>query len=153
MQRISTLCVPGPAEYGSSHRQRGTSARKSLDEEHIVVPSCADSYDLRHAFVSLLLAKGRSVVYVASQAGHAPSMTLDTYAHVIGELETGERVPAEGVSYAARGELVRTMFARDTEDSPADSAELHDLQEFPESPLRDSNPGPPPYHGGALPLS
>jgi hypothetical protein len=112
------------AEYGSSHRQRGTPGRKSLDEEHIVVPSCADSYDLRHAFVSLLLAEGRSVVYVASQAGHAPSMTLDTYAHVIEELETGERAPADGVIYAARGKLVRTMFARDTEDVPADPAEL-----------------------------
>jgi hypothetical protein len=45
-------------------------------------------------------------------------MTLDTYAHVIEELETGGRVPAEGVIYAARGELVRIMFARDTEDVP-----------------------------------
>lgn len=63
-------------------------------------------------------------------------MTLDTYAHVIEELETGERVPAEGVIYAARGELVRTVFARDTEDVPTDPAELLDLQEFPESPLK-----------------
>jgi hypothetical protein len=44
-----------------------------------------------------LLAEGRSVVYVASQAGYAPSMKLDTYAHVIEELETGEHLPAEGV--------------------------------------------------------
>ena len=112
-------------------------------------------YDLRHAFVSLLLAEGRSVVDVASQAGHAPSMTLDTYAHVIEELETGERVPAEGVIYAARGELVshHVRTRRPSSTHRADPAEPRDLQEFPESPLRDSNPGPPPYHGGALPLS
>jgi hypothetical protein len=51
-------------------------------------------------------------------------MTLDTYAHVIEELEAGERAPAEGVICAPRGELVRTMFARDTEDVPTDPAEL-----------------------------
>jgi hypothetical protein len=60
-------------------------------------------------------------------------MTLDTYAHVIEELEAGERAPAEGVIYALRGELVRTIFARDTEDTPADLAEPLDLQEFPET--------------------
>ena len=37
-------------------------------------------YDLRHAFVSLLIAEGASVVEVARQAGHSPTMTLDTYA-------------------------------------------------------------------------
>jgi integrase len=36
----------------------------------------ARPYDLRHAFVSLLINEGRSVVYVAAQAGHAPTMTL-----------------------------------------------------------------------------
>ena len=35
-------------------------------------------YDLRHAFCSLLIAEGLSVVEVARQAGHAPTMTLDT---------------------------------------------------------------------------
>ena len=44
-------------------------------------------YDLRHAFVSLLLAEGRTVVDIAAQAGHSPTMTLDTYGHVIDELD------------------------------------------------------------------
>lgn len=35
-------------------------------------------YDLRHAFCSLLIAEGLSVVEVACQAGHAPTMMLDT---------------------------------------------------------------------------
>ena len=38
-------------------------------------------YDLRHSFVSLLIAEGHNVVEVARQAGHSPKMALDTYAH------------------------------------------------------------------------
>ncbi len=44
-------------------------------------------YDLRHSFVSLLIHEGRSVVDVARQAGHAPTMSLDTYAHVFDEFD------------------------------------------------------------------
>ena len=35
-------------------------------------------YDLRHPFVSLLLLEGATVVEVARQAGHSPTMTLST---------------------------------------------------------------------------
>lgn len=42
-------------------------------------------YDLRHSFCSLLIQEGRSVVEVAQQMGHAPEMTLSTYAHVFAE--------------------------------------------------------------------
>ena len=52
-------------------------------------------YDLRHSFVSLLIHEGRSVVDVAQQAGHAPTMTLSTYAHVFAELGHEDRTPAE----------------------------------------------------------
>jgi integrase len=52
-------------------------------------------YDLRHSFVSLLIHEGRSVVDVARQAGHAPTMTLDTYAHVFDEFDPDERISAE----------------------------------------------------------
>ena len=41
------------------------------------------SYDLRHSFASLLIAEGRSVVEVAVQLGYAPTMSLDTYGHVL----------------------------------------------------------------------
>lgn len=58
-------------------------------------------YDLRHAFCSLLIHEGLSVVEVARQAGHAPTMTLDTYAHVMAEMD-GERVSAEAAIRAAR---------------------------------------------------
>lgn len=64
--------------------------------------SSARPYDLRHAFCSLLIAEGRSVVEIARQAGHSPAMTLDTYGHVIDELEGSERLPAEMVIRSAR---------------------------------------------------
>jgi integrase len=59
------------------------------------LPATTRPYDLRHAFCSLLLAEGRSIIEVAAQMGHAPTMTLDTYGHVIAEMEGDERVSAE----------------------------------------------------------
>ena len=59
-------------------------------------------YDLRHAFCSLLIAEGRSIVEIAKQMGHAPTMTLDTYGHVIAEMDGSERVSAEELIKAAR---------------------------------------------------
>jgi hypothetical protein len=59
-------------------------------------------YDLRHAFCSLLIAEGLSVVEVARQAGHAPTMTLDTYAHVMADVDGSDRVSAEASIRAAR---------------------------------------------------
>jgi integrase len=59
-------------------------------------------YDLRHSFVSLLFAEGRTVIEVARQAGHSPTMALATYGHVIAELERDERRPTEEVIREAR---------------------------------------------------
>ena len=59
-------------------------------------------YDLRHAFCSLLIAEGQSIVEIAQHAGHSPAMTLATYAHVIDELAGSERRPAEDVIREAR---------------------------------------------------
>jgi hypothetical protein len=60
---------------------------------HAEVPN-ARPYDLRHSFVSLLIAQGATVVEVARQAGHAPTMTLSTYAHLFDELADGDHRPA-----------------------------------------------------------
>ena len=68
-------------------------------------------YDLRHSFVSLLLAEGATVVEVARQAGHSPTMTLSTYAHLFEELEGAERRSAEDEIRRAR-EAVRTSRTR-----------------------------------------
>lgn len=59
-------------------------------------------YDLRHSFASLLLAEGRNPVEVAEQLGHAPSRTLDTYAHVIAELRGRKEVRADTEIQRAR---------------------------------------------------
>jgi integrase len=60
-------------------------------------------YDLRHAFASLLIHKGRlSVVEIAAHFGHDPAVCLDTYAHVMAEQDSGERVSAEEQIEAAR---------------------------------------------------
>ena len=68
-------------------------------------------YDLRHSFASLLIAEGRSILEVAEQLGHAPTMTLDVYGHVIAELSGQEKRAAEDLIREAR-EDVRVKFAR-----------------------------------------
>jgi hypothetical protein len=67
-------------------------------------------YDLRHSFVSLLFAEGRTVIEVARQAGHSPTMALATYGHVIEELEGADRRPAEEVIRKARSRRVPSEF-------------------------------------------
>jgi integrase len=53
-------------------------------------------YDLRHSFASLLIHEGRlSIVEIAAQLGHSPTMTLGTYAHVMAELKGSGRVSAD----------------------------------------------------------
>jgi integrase len=39
-------------------------------------------YDLRHAYVSLIIQAGHTVVEVARWAGHSPAVCLGTYAHL-----------------------------------------------------------------------
>jgi integrase len=53
-------------------------------------------YDLRHSFASLLMREQRvSIVGLAEQLGHAPTMTLDTYSHVMRECRGAPPVDAE----------------------------------------------------------
>lgn len=59
-------------------------------------------YDLRHSFVSLLVAERATVVEVARQAGHSPTMTLSTYAHLFDEAAGADRVSAEDQIRRAR---------------------------------------------------
>ena len=45
---------------------------------------CADAYDLRHLFASLLLGQGESLKVVSELLGHQDSaLTLRTYSHVL----------------------------------------------------------------------
>jgi integrase len=85
----------------------------------------ARPYDLRHSFVSLLIRERASIVEVARQAGHAPTMILDTYGHVFDELEGAERGSAESEIRRASEEVgVRSVSAPqgEAEGEGADSA-------------------------------
>ena len=67
----------------------------------------ARPYDLRHAFASLLIHEGRlSVVEIAAQLGHNPTVCLDTYAHVMAEERDGDHVSAEEQILLARTGLI-----------------------------------------------
>ena len=59
-------------------------------------------YRLRGSFVSLLLWEGRSVTYVAEQAGHDVATLASHYAGVLRELEGTERVSAATAIERAR---------------------------------------------------
>lgn len=67
-------------DYNNWRGRRFHAATKALD---LGTPR---PYDLRHSFASLRIReKGVSIVDLASQLGHAPAETLQTYAHVFGE--------------------------------------------------------------------
>ncbi len=59
-------------------------------------------YRLRASFVSLLLWEGRSLAYVAEQAGHSIATLAKHYAGVIRELENAPRKPAAEAILDAR---------------------------------------------------
>lgn len=72
-------------------------------------------YDLRHSFCSLLAHEGMTVVEIARQMGHKPSVCWNTYMHVFEELEGAERRPAEDEIRAARGRRVPDLYPRTQE--------------------------------------
>jgi len=103
-------------------------------------------YDLRHSFRSLPIQEGQSVVEVAAQAGHAASMTLNTYAHVFEELKGGARLDAEAQIKAARAAHVPVSY-------PKDGGSDLSAQQKPANThwaILDSNQGPLPYQRSAL---
>lgn len=65
----------------------------------------------------------RTVVDIAVQAGHSPTMTLDTYGHVIDELDPGQRRSAEELINEAREAGVRILCAREAELADAAATE------------------------------
>jgi integrase len=62
-------------------------------------------YRLRSSFVSLLLWEGRSLPYVADQAGHSIATLANHYAGVIRSLEEKPRVPAAEAIRQARARV------------------------------------------------
>jgi hypothetical protein len=73
-------------------------------------------YRLRGSFVSLLLWEGRSLAYVADQAGHSVATLANHYAGVLEELEHKPRTPAAEAIKAARAELKCAQNVRSSPD-------------------------------------
>ena len=70
--------------------------------------TAARPYDLRHAFASLLIAEGRlSIVEIAAQLGHNPTVCLDIYGHEMAERAGVDGRSAEDQIWAARREADR----------------------------------------------
>jgi len=68
-------------------------------------------YDLRHAFCSLLLARGATIIEVSDQAGHSPRMSLETYGHLLDETSLdGFESPTESI-FAARRQISESPSA------------------------------------------
>jgi integrase len=67
-------------------------------------------YDLRHSFVSLLIAEGANVVEIARQAGHSPTITLSTYAHLFDERPPGQRTAENEIPGRAAGAQVPKTY-------------------------------------------
>lgn len=61
-------------------------------------------YTLRHSFASLLIHEGRSVVEVAAQMGHSPTIALNTYGHIFADFERAD-------GFTALGEIERVLSA------------------------------------------
>jgi len=76
-------------------------------------------YDLRHSFASLMVREQRtSVVELAEQLGHAPTMTLNTYAHVFAEHRRAEPVEANDWIIRARNEVASRANSSSWGDRP-----------------------------------
>jgi integrase len=101
----AALVIPAPAgkrawvdhDYRNWRKREFRPALAAAGLEPTIRP-----YDLRHSFVSLLFAEGRSIAYVAAQAGHSKEECVRTYMHIIQELEGTERVSACEAIRAAR---------------------------------------------------
>jgi len=68
-------------------------------------------YRLRGSLVSLLLWEGRSLTYVAEQAGHSVATLARHYAGVLRELESQPKQPAADVIRSAREAARRSPHA------------------------------------------
>jgi hypothetical protein len=71
---------------------------------------------LRHDH-PLLIAEGRNPFHVAQQLGDSPTMTLDTYGHVIEELAGNKRVSAAEEILKARSSVAEKLRKPDSSRS------------------------------------
>jgi integrase len=99
-QRLTLVFPAGSGHVWSEHDYRNWRRRVFRPAAKAAGLPGVRPYDLRHSFASLLLAAGRSVIDVADQLGHAPTLTLETYGHVMRELEGLRQSPDEAIAEA-----------------------------------------------------
>jgi integrase len=74
--------------------------------------------DLRGSFASLLIAEGQSVLEVARQLGHSPTMTLNTYAALFDDFDPAHRIDPEAEIARARTASVPSAAGVDSARRP-----------------------------------
>jgi integrase len=112
-----------PADYVFATRRGGplghrNVARSALDPalERAGLPPMR-WHDLRHGFASMLIAQGRSDVFVAGQLGHAnANITRSIYGHLFDQTEHAERMRAD--LEAAYGNALETTGGDRGPNSP-----------------------------------
>jgi integrase len=87
-------------------------------------------YDLRHSAASLWLHEGYRSRQVAHWLGHRPSMTEDTYGHVLDDLDPAARFVAVEAIEQARQDIARTYagVVPGQSEGPAGRSEHGDLR-------------------------
>lgn len=78
--RTMRSCFPGRSRLDGLRLEQ-TAQASVAPAAKALVGAKLRPYDFRHSFVSLLLAERASGVEVAQQAGHSPTMALNTYRH------------------------------------------------------------------------
>lgn len=94
---------PGPAVpiISTDAGERWSESRfRSFRRHRSKVAPGMRPYDLRHAYVSLMIQAGHTVVEVAKWAGHSPAVCLGMYAHLFDTVT--ERIDPEQAVRAAR---------------------------------------------------
>jgi hypothetical protein len=104
-------------------------------------------YDLRASFVSLLVWEGRTMLEVATQAGHGVDVCETYYARVFEGYDPAKRISAEAAVRAARQgqDPPWTLSGENTEASVSEPPGM--ARKFQESRRGDSNPRPHHYEG------
>jgi integrase len=87
--------------YGHRHFKKAV--------EKAQLPPATSSHDLRHHFVSLMLASGANVAEVAELIGDTPEIVLSTYAHVMGDRRDRARSVIDSAWKVARPDTVQTQ--------------------------------------------
>ena len=88
---------------GSDYRDAGKAFRAAVKAAGLHGEGRLSLHSLRHAFASLLIAKGLNVVFVSRQLGHSsPQITLRVYAHLFEQAD--HAVAAREALEAGRGD-------------------------------------------------